>query len=347
MNKCWLLFCLGFYWSTVIGQGNGSTVPTAIYVGNALFQAPVEGAKVRLVLQEDFGDRRRPISTPIGEFQSDESGMVTVSLIPEKQYLVQTSKDGYYTQLSKIKTTNFSRTHQNRTGISLRPKDLVSIKGNIALLGEPGEEEGRRITLVNKDTRYVRTGTVDANGDYDIQVMKGSDYELHIYVEGLVDTIITVEKGMLASQSAQLPVVFNIVPGAPRPNFRAGDVLTMTSYNLRFIDRTVRPSSEVWMDTLTRILRDYPDVKIEVQVHTDARKSDRLNLLLSKRRAVQLEEEFKERGIRAKQYTFEYKGEDHVLNGCVDGVSCSRRAHAINNRVTLSITAGAFYFKDN
>lgn len=344
MSKWGLLLGLLLYGQGSWAQEQGAAVPTAIYVGNALFEAPVGGVDVTLVLQENQDNRRRPVSTPIGKFVSDDLGVVTVSLIPDKQYLIQASKAGYYTQLSKIKTTNFSRTRQNKTGISLRPRNSVSIKGNIAKMGTV-EEEGRRITIVNKNNRYVRTVPIDANGDYNLQVMKDSDYDLHIYVDGLVDTVINLGKKDLVTQPNTLPVVFNIVPSAPRPNYRAGDVLALETYNLRFIERTTRLSSEVWLDTLTRILRDYPAVQLTLNIHTDARKSDRLNLLLSKRRAALLREELEERGVRPEQYQFELKGEEEILNDCMEGVRCNPREHAINNRVTIEVAAGAFYFK--
>ena len=116
---------------TLIAQSNLPTVPTAIYVGNAAFQAPILGAKVALVLLETFENKKRPVQTFIGEFVSDSLGAITVSLIPDKSYMVTTSKSGYFTQLSKIKTTNFSRTRQNKKGISLRPRNIIAIKGNI------------------------------------------------------------------------------------------------------------------------------------------------------------------------------------------------------------------------
>lgn len=346
MSKWELLLGILLCWQGSWAQEESAAVPTAIYIGNALFEAPVEGVDVTLVLQENTGNRRRPVSTPVGKYTSDNLGVVTVSLIPDKQYLIQASKAGYYTQLSKIKTTDFSRTRQNKTGISLRPRNLVSIKGNIAKMDDV-DEEGRRITIINKNNRHVRVVPIDANGDYDLKVMKDSDYDLHIYVEGLVDTVINVGQKDLAAQSNALPVVFNIVPSAPRPNYQTGDLLALDSYNLRFIERTSRLSSEVWVDTLTRILRDHPTVQLTLNIHTDARKSDRLNLLLSKRRAALLREELEERGIRPEQYQFELKGEDEVLNGCIDGVRCTSREHAVNNRVTVEVAAGAFYFKNS
>lgn len=329
----------------LIGQNSlmaQATVPTAIHIGNAAFQAPIHGAKVALVLQEEFENQKRPVSTLIGEYMSDEEGMITVSLIPNKNYLLTTSKDGYYTQLSKIKTTNFSRTQRNKKGISLRPRNVISIKGNVPL---PDGVTGV-VTLTNRVTNYTRSQDLDANGDYDLKAVKGDDYELHLVVEDMMDTIITIDKEQLANNTGNSPFVYNFIPNAPRPNYFAGDILALESYNLKFIDRTHRISSEIWIDTLSSILKRNPEVVMEIQVHSDARKSDRLNHILCKKRAAQLSEELIERGVSNRQYVFEIKGEDEVLNDCVDGVTCSKREHAINNRVVLMVKLGAFLFKD-
>lgn len=339
--RTYIIFFVGLFVQVSYAQNSTSTVPTAIYVGNAAFEAPIYGAKVALTLQEDFGNQRRPVSTFIGEFMSDTAGIITVSLIPDKSYLIQTSKDGFYTQLSKVKTANFSRTQQNKKGISLRPRNIISIKGNIVM----PEGRGGTVTLKNKTTNYIRTEVLDATGDYDIKAVKGNDYELHVVVEGVMDTVVSIEKKDLSAGSGNIPFVYDFIPNAPKPNYRTGDVFDLESYNLKFIERTIRLSSEIWLDTLTRVLKDNPKVKIEIQIHTDARKSDRLNLILCKKRQATVETELVERGVSKGQYTFELKGEDEILNDCVDGVNCSKREHIINNRVTLLIIDGAFLFE--
>ena len=322
-------------------QNNMPTVPTAIYVGNAAFQAPVFGAKVALILQESFENQKRPVSTFIGEFVSDSLGTITVSLIPDKSYMITTSKNGFYTQLSKIKTTNFSRTRQNKKGISLRPRNVISIKGNIVV----PEDLNGSVTLTNKVTNFKRTQNIDQDGNYDIKAVKGDDYELHVVIEGLIDTVVGIDHQQLESSSPNVPFVVDFVPDAPQPNYRAGDVLPLEKLNLRFIDRSVRLSSEIWIDTLSSILKSNPNTVIEIQVHTDSRKSDRLNYILSKKRVETIRKELTERKITSQQYIFEKKGEDEILNHCVDGVSCSRQEHAVNNRVVLVVKSGAFIFQ--
>lgn len=337
------LFGLVFGWMEYVqGQIGTSAVPTAIYIGNAIFESPIKGAKVALTLQENFGNQKRPVSTFVGEYISDTAGVITVSLIPNKSYLIQTSKTGYYTQLSKVKTTNFSRTRQNKKGISLRPRNIITIKGNIALT-EGGQG---KVTLVDKETGHSRSQSLDRGGNYSLKAIKETDYELHVYVEGLIDTLVFLDKDVLNKSTGNLPVVYDFIPNAPRANHKKGDIWSLNDYNLRFIERTTRPSSEIWMDTLARVLRDYPKVVMLLGIHTDARKSDRLNLILSKKRAAVLIEELEERGVNTEQYTFDLKAEDEILNGCIDGVRCSRREHEINNRVTIKVAEGRFFFKD-
>ena len=326
---------------TLIAQSNLPTVPTAIYVGNAAFQAPILGAKVALVLLETFENKKRPVQTFIGEFVSDSLGAITVSLIPDKSYMVTTSKSGYFTQLSKIKTTNFSRTRQNKKGISLRPRNIIAIKGNIV---KPQDAKGL-ITLTNKSTNFQRVQELDQAGNYELKAVKGDEYDMRVYIEGVIDTVVGIDKEQLAVSSANVPFVYNLVPDAPKPNYKVGDVLDFPDLNLRFIERTIRMSSEIWIDSLQAVLKNNPATVIEIQVHTDARKSDRLNYLLSKKRVDALEKELIERRISEQQYLLTKKGEDEILNHCIDGVSCTKSEHAINNRVVLKVHKGPFLYR--
>lgn len=340
------------YWITAVlvvllgggllnAQNNLATVPASIYVGNGAFQEPIIGAELELVLQENMGNQKRPVSTFIGRFQSDTAGLVTVSLIPNKNYLIQTSKKGFYTQLSKIKTTNFSRTQNNKKGISLRPRDVISVKGNIAI---PEDTEGS-VSLINKKTGFIRTEYLDASGNYTIKAMKEEAYDLHVVIEGVMDTIVELNAKTFEKSSANVPVVYNFIPNAPPPNFREGDVFDWEVFDLKFVERSPRLSSEIWLDTLSAVLKRNTDVVIRLEIHTDTRKSDRINWLLCKKRAAILEEELTERGIPTTQYEFELKGEDEPLNDCVDGVKCSKDDHNINNRVVMIVQIGDFLFK--
>ena len=327
--------------SFLYAQKNLPTVPTAIYVGNAVFKAPILGARIKLILQENFDNQKRPVSTLIGEFNSDTSGIITVSLIPDKSYIVTTSKNGFYTQLSKIKTSNFSRTRQNNKGISLRPKNIVSVKGNVVM----PNDVGGYITLTNKETNFSRTQELDINGNYDIKAIEGDDYEFHVFIKGYIDTVLTINEEQLSLDSKNEPFVYNFVPNAPQPNYRQGDILKLEKLNLRFIDRSTRMSSEIWLDTLGAILNQNRNTKIAIQIHTDSRKSDRLNHILAKKRQELLIKELNERSVSSSQYVFEIKGEDQIINHCVDGVPCSREEHSINNRVVLVVNKGAFIYR--
>ena len=255
--------------------------------------------------------------------------------------MVTTSKSGYFTQLSKIKTTNFSRTRQNKKGISLRPRNIIAIKGNIV---KPQDAKGL-ITLTNKSTNFQRVQELDQAGNYELKAVKGDEYDMRVYIEGVIDTVVGIDKEQLAVSSANVPFVYNLVPDAPKPNYKVGDVLDFPDLNLRFIERTIRMSSEIWIDSLQAVLKNNPATVIEIQVHTDARKSDRLNYLLSKKRVDALEKELIERRISEQQYLLTKKGEDEILNHCIDGVSCTKSEHAINNRVVLKVHKGPFLYR--
>lgn len=322
-------------------QGNETTIPAAIFVGNSVYEAPIIGVKLELVLLETFDNVKRPIMTPMGEYYSDSSGLVTISLLPNKSYMITATKSGYLGQLSKLRTHNFSRTTQNKKGISLRPRNVIDIKGNIALTSDM---EGT-ITLIDKSNNFSRRQRLAGDGAYSFKTVKGEDYELKINIEGVIDTIVNIDEQLTQNKDPNNPFVFNLIPNAPKPNFKIGDAFTLENFDLQFIDRSTRLSSEVWIDSLEQIMDRYIDTKFEIQIHTDSRYSDRLNYLLCKKRKAVLEQEFLERNMDMTHLTFNLKGEDEIINQCVDGVFCNRNEHAINNRVVIIIKEGPFYYK--
>ena len=91
-------------------------------------------------------------------------------------------------------------------------------------------------------------------------------------------------------------------------------------------------------------LRDYmmenPSVKIELTAHTDSRGSASYNQSLSQRRADAAKNWLVGNGIAPSRIDAKGYGETRILNGCVDGVSCSSYQHEFNRRAEFKITYG-------
>ncbi len=100
----------------------------------------------------------------------------------------------------------------------------------------------------------------------------------------------------------------------------------------------IRPDAAAELDKIVQVLKDNPDISIELGSHTDARASASYNLKLSQRRAESAVKYIIEHGIEALRIKAKGYGETQLINGCSDGVDCSEEAHQENRRTEFKIT---------
>lgn len=101
----------------------------------------------------------------------------------------------------------------------------------------------------------------------------------------------------------------------------------------------IRPDAAKELDNLVQILRDNPNIVVELGSHTDCRASDEYNLNLSQKRAESAVEYIIKKGkITANRITAKGYGETKLLNKCDDGVACTELEHAMNRRTEIRIT---------
>jgi hypothetical protein len=321
----------------------GYTVPTAIIVENSAYTAPVYEAEVDIIMREDFGNSRRPIATRIGKYKTDKKGAVTVSLLPNKSYTITTTCNGFYTQIAKINTKNYSRTRENRKGISLRPRNVMAIAGNI--IAKKNIKIIGQVSIKNKTTQHTEKQQLALDGSYFMKVLAGTEYELRVLVDGYLDTMILLTDYDLQGSTVTAPYQLDFELNPPQPNHRKGDTLKLD--NMLFVGRSLQLAEEIWIDTLASILEEYTKVRVKINVYTDSRRSDRINYILAKKRIEVVRTKLQERGISPRRYLFEAKGEDDIVNGCEDGRDCTKEQHEINNRVVIVIASGQFrWFKE-
>jgi outer membrane protein OmpA-like peptidoglycan-associated protein len=94
----------------------------------------------------------------------------------------------------------------------------------------------------------------------------------------------------------------------------------------------IRPDAAATMNEVVAYLNTFPDMKVEVQSHTDVRASDRYNLRLSNRRARSTVAWLIEKGIDPSRITGKGFGETILTNDCTTRNSCTDERHEENRR---------------
>ncbi len=107
-----------------------------------------------------------------------------------------------------------------------------------------------------------------------------------------------------------------------------------------FDDDKILPDAEPDLRTLSDLMKQYPDMVIELSSHTDARGNDGYNQNLSQRRAESAKTWLVQRGTHPARIKAVGWGESKILNQCTNGVSCDEQEHRFNRRTEFKIIAG-------
>ncbi|MCH2197703.1 MAG: OmpA family protein [Flavobacteriales bacterium] len=99
----------------------------------------------------------------------------------------------------------------------------------------------------------------------------------------------------------------------------------------------IRLDAQPYLDYVAKLLKDNPDLKVEIGSHCDSRGSDYFNEQLSERRAKAVSEYLVRKGVRRSMLISRGYGETRLLNNCSDGVDCTEDQHQDNRRTEFTV----------
>ena len=106
-----------------------------------------------------------------------------------------------------------------------------------------------------------------------------------------------------------------------------------------FTRQEIRADAAKGLDALVTIMKDNPDINIELASHTDSRAKDNYNLTLSQKRAQSAVDYIIAHGVDKKRITAKGYGESKLVNKCSNGVKCTETEHQQNRRTEFKVTS--------
>ena len=100
----------------------------------------------------------------------------------------------------------------------------------------------------------------------------------------------------------------------------------------------IREDAAIELDKVLAVLKDNPDILVELGSHTDSRGRDAYNMSLSEARAAAAVQYLVENGIQSDRMSSRGYGETQLVNRCSNGAKCSEAEHQQNRRTQLKIT---------
>lgn len=195
-----------------------------------------------------------------------------------------------------------------------------------------------RVTLSDASFKVIKTIYADHEGKYTFEVECGTAYyvkaESKDYTPNELKVVIPKESG---------ETDLSIELDKPVKQITVGTDLAKT-FGIKIIyfdlDKSdIRPDAAIDLAKIVDVMKEYPNIKVDVRSHTDSRQTHKYNEKLSDRRAKSTIAWMIQDGIAKERVSGKGYGETQLVNKCADGVECSEDEHQKNRRSEFIITA--------
>ncbi|WP_020601641.1 OmpA family protein [Spirosoma spitsbergense] len=290
-----------------------------VLVFDAKTNTPLENADVRIL--------RNGVNQEIR--LTDVQGKMDLCLDSNTEYEFKAIKEGYAMNSIRFSTLTQSPKPVMNVSIYLEKSENTLVKGIVKTEVNQKPATGVKVTLRNEKDKSEQTVTTGPDGGYEFDVKPNAPYT------------ITAQKDRYATKKTQFSKTkrkSNIVPDS-LGLYGEGDIFQLKNIYYDLNKFFIRADAARELNHVVDLLKEYPQMKIELRSHTDARSSDAYNIRLSENRARAAMDYLVSRGIPASRLSANGYGESEIINGCVDGVNCSEHEHQQNRRTEFKILA--------
>ncbi len=345
-------------------------IPAEILVINAKTGEPLKGVAIHVLQPSDDGfrsgqdnfytldllpvqDKKNALSMQLvrkgaedmgaADLFTNAVGRASTDFARYRNYFVLVSLEGFQTAERLIaadtKESGQLKFNLKEAPVCLKASGIVST-----------DKFGTRVANANLKFVHKATGSEEKvrttwSGQYDACLPYEGEWIVYIEREHFKpeNYQLTAEKGKTAFQEIRLrpvdgEVARTVEEVMPLSNgVQAGSVLVMEKIFYEYNKATLNYGAVRHMDALYELMQRYPEMEIDLVVHTDTRGEARMNQELTDARAKNAKTYLVYRGIEEKRVNAYGKGESEPRNQCTEGVECSDEQHAENNRVEVKI----------
>jgi outer membrane protein OmpA-like peptidoglycan-associated protein/tetratricopeptide (TPR) repeat protein len=236
------------------------------------------------------------------------------------------------------KEKNIGYVSSNREGglgsisddIYLLKKCEVTIAGTVTNLTTGELIGGATVDLLDESNTKLATTTSDETGRYEFDNVLncGTIYLVRASSTGC-EFLEKVVETPIQSQVMEVPMPLEC---DPCPADDLGCRLSLQPIYFDFDRYNIRPDAEIELAKILAALREYPQLNIHIESHTDSRGNDSYNEALSEKRAQSTLDWLVGKGIAKNRLSAKGYGEYQLQNQCTNGVKCTEEQHQLNRR---------------
>ena len=195
-----------------------------------------------------------------------------------------------------------------------------------------------KVTLFDEKFNKLKEVLSDEKGFYTFEVECGKSY----FIRAEKDLYETKEQKVTISTSngkTDFPIQLE---KKVKPVTVGDDLAKAFGIKIIYFDLdkwNIRPDAALELEKILDVMKQYPNMKLDVRSHTDSRQTNKYNEKLSDRRAKSTIAWLVTNGVDASRLIGKGYGETLLVNKCADGVKCSEEEHQANRRSEFIITA--------
>ena len=195
------------------------------------------------------------------------------------------------------------------------------------------------ITLFDDDMKEVAKMAVDKHGKYRFENL---ECDKAYFVRGDSPDYETVEKSIRTGKtSGETEAVFQVDKKLKAVGIGTDLAKTFGIKIIYFdLDKSnIRKDAAVDLAKIVEVMKQNPNLKVDIRSHTDSRQTHAYNERLSERRAQSTKSWMIKKGIDANRLTAKGYGETQLVNNCADNIKCTEAEHQANRRSEFIIVA--------
>ncbi|MEC8833044.1 MAG: OmpA family protein [Bacteroidota bacterium] len=192
--------------------------------------------------------------------------------------------------------------------------------------------EGSIVYLLDDNNKVVAQQITGSNGNYKFEDNIDCQKQYVVRASNEEKEYLPNEKLINTPQGSNMLQVDIALTPPDCPVNDLGCRLDLQPIYFDFDKHNIRPDAEVELAKILQAMKEYPQLKIHIESHTDSRGNDDYNMLLSDRRAKSTLEWLVNKGIDRNRLTSKGYGESQLVNNCANGETCSEEDHQLNRR---------------
>jgi outer membrane protein OmpA-like peptidoglycan-associated protein len=188
----------------------------------------------------------------------------------------------------------------------LRPEDVILISGYVKDSKQKPLEAIIRYENLRTGEKIGKARTHPLTGKYQITLSKGENYGIYAEADDYIAVTYNIDLDSL-SDYREINQDITMFP------IKKGETIRINNIFFSFAEFELLPESFPELNRLVEILNKYPDLKIQINGHTDDVGADDRNLKLSLNRAKAVSDYLKNQGIDQKRLSIKGFGKTQPL----------------------------------